>query len=165
MISLQSSLAAGDLTFDEIHLAGGEGGNNSWVENAIGSQGLNSLAEGLIQAQIHLQKLGLFGNDIEMQSEIETNLDETIVPSFTRLITGGWFDELEVMDVAGNSINEVTLSQICSAVIDTAVPLVLQEFWIGGCDIGDDGVVVLASLIRNGFLPCLRQLSVNSYTR
>ena len=85
-----------------------------------------------------------------------------MVTSFVRLIIEGLLDELILLDVAGNEINEVTLSQICSAIIDTEVPLNLQELWIGGCEILDDGVMMLASLIRNGFLPYLSTMSIDS---
>jgi hypothetical protein len=123
------------------------------------------LAEGLIQGQVHLQKLWLFGNDDVNRSDVETDLDDAIAPSFTQLVAEGLLDELVLLDIAGNNINEVTLSQICSAIIDTAIPLALQELWIGGCEIGDDGVMMLASLIRNGFLPCLSTLSIDSINR
>ena len=165
MNALQLALAAGDLTFQEIGLTGCEEAWNSSLDNPIGSQGFNALAEGLIQAQVHLQKLWLFGNDDVNVSDVETDLDDAIAPSFTQLIAEGLLDELVLLDIAGNNINEVTLSQICSAVIDTAIPLSFQELWIGGCEIGDDGVMMLASLIRNGFLPCLSTLSIDSINR
>lgn len=117
MNSLQLALAAGDLTFQEIGLTGCEEAWNSSLDNPIGSQGFNALAEGLIQGQVHLQKLWLFGNDDVNRSDVETDLDDAIAPSFTQLVAEGLLDELVLLDTAGNNINEVTLSQICLAII------------------------------------------------
>lgn len=61
MFSLHSTLIAGDITFRELGLTGLYPFEFSFLGNPIGSQGFIYLAEGLIQAQIHLQKLWLFG--------------------------------------------------------------------------------------------------------
>lgn len=92
----------------------------------------------------------------------ESGLDESVAEGFVRLIAEGLFDELTLLDVAGNNLSEVMFSLMCSAILDAKIPLVLEELWLGGCPIQDDGVQMLASLIRNNFMPHLHTLSIDS---
>lgn len=93
---------------------------------------------------------------------VESGLDESAAEGFVRLIAQGLFDELTLLDVAGNNLSEVMFSLMCSAILDAKIPLVLEELWLGGCPIRDDGIQMLASLIRNNFMPRLHTLSIDS---
>lgn len=92
----------------------------------------------------------------------ESGLDENAAEGFVRLISDRLFDKLTLLDVAGNNLSEEVFSLMCSAILDAKIPLVLEELWLGGCPIQDSGVQMLASLIRNNFMPHLHTLSIDS---
>lgn len=92
----------------------------------------------------------------------ESGLDENAAEGFVRLISDRLFDKLTLLDVAGNNLSEEVFSLMCSAILDAKIPLVLEELWLGGCPIKDSGVQMLASLIRNNFMPHLHTLSIDS---
>ena len=70
--------------------------------------------------------------------------------------------DLLLLDIASNNINDITFSTICSAVVDNKEVLALEELWIGGCQVMNNGIIMLASLIRNGYLPRLTVLCADS---
>ena len=84
------------------------------------------------------------------------------IPSFTTLIHAGLLDDLLLLDIAGNQIGADEFIQICSQIMEHHTPLKLQELWLGGCPITDDGVQILTTLIHNDFLPDLTILCVDS---
>ncbi|KAK8812573.1 hypothetical protein WA538_003787 [Blastocystis sp. DL] len=142
MAALSQAVAHGDLTFCELGLS----------QNDIGSDGFKTLVDGLVAAGLRLHKLWLF----------ESGLDENAAEGFVRLISDRLFDKLTLLDVAGNNLSEEVFSLMCSAILDAKIPLVLEELWLGGCPIQDSGVQMLASLIRNNFMPHLHTLSIDS---
>ena len=81
--------------------------------------------------------------------------------SLSRLFTAGLLNDL-LLDIASNNINDITFSAICSAVVDNKEVLALEELWIGGCQVMNNGIIMLASLIRNGYLPRLTVLCADS---
>ena len=74
--------------------------------------------------------------------------------SLSRLFTAGLLNDLLLLDIASNTI--------CSAVVDNKEVLALEELWIGGCQVMNNGIIMLASLIRNGYLPRLTVLCADS---
>lgn len=82
--------------------------------------------------------------------------------SLSRLFTAGLLNDLLLLDIASNNINDITFSAICSAVVDNKEVLALEELWIGGCQVMNNGIIMLASLIRNGYLPRLTVLCADS---
>lgn len=82
--------------------------------------------------------------------------------SLSRLFTAGLLNDLLLLDIASNTINDITFSAICSAVVDNKEVLALEELWIGGCQVMNNGIIMLASLIRNGYLPRLTVLCADS---
>ena len=142
MMRMKQSLAIRDLSFGELGLS----------NNHIGNKGFGYLAEGLIERRLEIKRLWLFN----------TGLDNDVNESIIQLIQAHLFEKLVLLDIASNDIDNDGLSNIVNAIFDNSMPLELEELWLGGCPISDDGVILLVSLMNNGFLPKLSTLCIDS---
>ena len=139
---LKNSMIQKDLSCVELGLS----------SNPIGNEGFAFIVDGLIEGGIEIKKLWLF----------DTGLDNDVIPSIERLIQHHLFEKLLLLDIANNQLDDHSFSCIVSCIIDNKQPLQLEELWIGGCPIQDDGIVILVSLISSGYLPNLHILYVDS---
>ena len=142
MLRLKQSLSIRDLSFKELGLS----------NNLIGNDWFAYLTEGLIERRLEIKRLWLFN----------TGLNNDVNNSIIQFIQAHLFEKLFLLDITSNEIDYDGLSDIVSAILDNEVPLDLEELWLGGCPISDRGVELLTSLIRNGFLPKLSTLCIDS---
>lgn len=141
MKALQKTLMEKDLSFIELALS----------SNPIGTEGLDYLVEGIIQGGVEPQRLWLHN----------TELDERACLSINKLISSHVFEKLVLLDIGSNNINNTAFSSIITAILDNNRPLQLEELWIGGCAILDNGVSLITSLINQRLLPRLTTLCID----
>lgn len=142
MEHLQRALTTNDLSCTELGL----------TNNPIGNSGFDYLVDGLVESRCMIQCLWLFN----------AGLDGDSAPSFVKLIQSGLFENLLLLDIASNQLDYTAFSQIVAEVFVNNVPLRLEELWLGGCPLMDTGLVLITSLIQQGFLPNLHTLCMDS---